>query len=133
MTIDEQIATHGFSTNTLADTLDHYNREIRGRSDADASASLDPIFIPGQITPVQTEGADIGVNYNMAHSSTSGLAVVVQPYLNMSESDWVEVFWGDDDVRPVAIPGKSTRNCAMFGPSIPTIVASRHSGPMAGW
>ncbi|MDR0278634.1 MAG: hypothetical protein LBJ37_12195 [Paucimonas sp.] len=63
--------------------------------------NLDPIYIPGLITPVQTDGAVGGVNRNMIHSHESGLLIQVQAYLNMEEGDWIEVFWGDDGT-PVA-------------------------------
>lgn len=63
--------------------------------------ALDPIYIPGLITPVHTDGADGGVNHHLIHSHVSGLVINVQPYLNMQANDWIEVFWGDDTL-PVA-------------------------------
>ena len=59
--------------------------------------NLDPLYIPGMIEDVQTDGAIGGVNYHLLHANTAGLLVVVQAYLNMQENDWIEVFWGDDD------------------------------------
>ena len=59
--------------------------------------NLDPLYIPGLITPVYTEGAMGGVNYNMIHANDAGLLIIVQVYQNMQEGDWIEVFWGDDD------------------------------------
>ena len=56
--------------------------------------NLDPVNVPGLITPLQTEGAFGGVNYYMIHSNQAGLVVSIPPYSNMSENDWIEVFWG---------------------------------------
>ncbi|MFJ4376543.1 RCC1 domain-containing protein [Pseudomonas japonica] len=70
-------------------------------TDESAPLNLDPLLIPGLIVPVQTEGADGGVNYGMLISNENGLLVQVQPYLNMEEGDWIDVFWGDAD-SPVA-------------------------------
>ncbi|MFJ4376565.1 hypothetical protein ACIP1T_28610, partial [Pseudomonas japonica] len=69
--------------------------------DESAPLNLDLLLIPGLIVPVQTEGADGGVNYGMLISNENGLLVQVQPYLNMEEGDWIDVFWGDPD-SPVA-------------------------------
>ncbi|MDU9393605.1 hypothetical protein [Pseudomonas sp. zfem002] len=70
------------------------------RDSAD-TLNLDPLLIPGLIVPLQTEGADGGVNYGMLISNENGLLVQVQPYLNMQEGDWIDVFWGDAS-SPVA-------------------------------
>ncbi|MDU9393607.1 hypothetical protein [Pseudomonas sp. zfem002] len=69
--------------------------------DESTPLNLDPLLIPGLIVPLQTEGADGGVNHGMLISNENGLLVQVQPYLNMQEGDWVDVFWGDPD-SPVA-------------------------------
>ncbi|MFJ4376570.1 RCC1 domain-containing protein [Pseudomonas japonica] len=69
--------------------------------DESAPLNLDPILIPSLIVPVQTEGADGGVNYGMLYFHENGLLVQVQPYLNMVSGDWIEVFWGDGST-PVA-------------------------------
>ncbi|MFJ4376545.1 hypothetical protein ACIP1T_28510 [Pseudomonas japonica] len=66
-----------------------------------AVLNLDPLLIPGLIVPVQTEGAVGGVNDNMLHANHNGLLVQIQPYLNMQEGDWLEVFWGSA-ASPVA-------------------------------
>ncbi|MFD2640841.1 RCC1 domain-containing protein [Pseudomonas japonica] len=70
-------------------------------TDENAPLNLDPILIPGLIVPVQTEGADGGVNYHLLHVNEGGLLVEVQAYLNMQANDWIEVFWGDES-SPVA-------------------------------
>ncbi|MDU9393604.1 hypothetical protein [Pseudomonas sp. zfem002] len=69
--------------------------------DETAPLNLDPLLIPGLIVPLQTEGADGGVNYGMLISNENGLLIQVQPYLNMQEGDWIDVFWGDAS-SPVA-------------------------------
>ncbi|MFJ4376567.1 RCC1 domain-containing protein [Pseudomonas japonica] len=69
--------------------------------DETAPLNLDLLLIPGLIVPVQTEGADGGVNHGMLNIHEKGLLVQVQPYLNMQEGDWIEVFWGDPG-SPVA-------------------------------
>lgn len=58
--------------------------------------NLDPVHIPGMIRPIQTEGADVGVNHQLIHANVSGLVVEILPYPSMQANDWVEVFWGDD-------------------------------------
>lgn len=63
--------------------------------------ALDPLSVPGLITPIQTPGAIGGVNRNMIYASAKGLLVQLLPYVNMQGGDWVEVFWDNDDV-PVA-------------------------------
>ncbi|MFD2644925.1 hypothetical protein [Pseudomonas japonica] len=70
-------------------------------TDENAPLNLDPILIPGLIVPVQTDGADGGVNYHLLHVTEGGLLVEVQAYLNMQANDWIEVFWGDKS-SPVA-------------------------------
>ncbi|MDR0278633.1 MAG: hypothetical protein LBJ37_12190 [Paucimonas sp.] len=79
--------------------------------------NLDPIYIPGLITPVQTDGAVGGVNHNMIHANDAGLLVIVQTYLNMQQGDWIEVFWGDDST-PVAadlvLPEQVGEDFALF-------------------
>ncbi|MDR0207708.1 MAG: hypothetical protein LBJ33_00950 [Pseudomonas putida] len=77
----------------------------------------DPIYTPGLITPVQTDGAVGGVNHNMIHANDAGLLVIVQNYLNMQQGDWIEVFWGDDST-PVAadlvLPEQVGEDFALF-------------------
>lgn len=58
---------------------------------------LDPIWIPGLIEDLQTEGAVGGVNAHMIHSNEGGLLIIIQPYQSMAHGDWIEVFWGNDD------------------------------------
>ena len=71
------------------------NSNEKPSSTSGNTLQLDPIMIPGHIAPLQSEGADVGVNYHLIHANTQGLPIVIQPYLNMQEHDWIEVFWGD--------------------------------------
>lgn len=72
------------------------HQQIRVRSGD--SLALDALTIPALIYPVQTPGADGGLNANALHSHESGLLVQVLQYTNMRAFDWVDVFWGDDAV-----------------------------------
>jgi len=94
---DEHMATQG----SLGETLERYNQRIRALAEGNDSASLEPVFIPGMVDPVQTEGAVGGVGYNLAHGNLDGLLILIQRYVNMATGDSIEVFWGDDTL-PVA-------------------------------
>ncbi|WP_175652260.1 RCC1 domain-containing protein [Pseudomonas sp. Marseille-P9899] len=102
MTIDEHIANHqAVAVNALGEILAQYNRRLKAKPGRSDSANLDPIYIPGMITPVMTGDADGGVNHHLAHANASGLLVVIQQYSNMLEGDWINVFWGNEST-PVA-------------------------------
>lgn len=77
--------------------------------------ALEPVHIHGLITPV--EGADGGVNHNMIHGHERGLLVILKAWLNMQSGDWVEVFWGNDNL-PVAadtvLPEQAGKDFSIF-------------------
>lgn len=82
--------------------------------------ALDPVVITNLIQPLQTEGAFGGVNKSMLDAHASGLLVLIQPYPNMQEGDWIKVFWGDDGT-PVASdvipPNHGSNRFPIFVPS----------------
>lgn len=84
---------------SLKEMIEAFNQQlartstgILGANPAD-DGTLERIYIPGGVMPLQTSGAQVGVNFNMTHASTGGLLIIVQPYDNMREGDWIEVFW----------------------------------------
>jgi len=77
-------------------------RDEKPDSDPSDILNLDPLHITSLIRPVQTPGADGGINYNIIHSNEEGLLVQLLHYLNMQTGDWIQVFWGDDDTPVVA-------------------------------
>lgn len=64
--------------------------------------ALRRIYIPGYITPVYTEGAQVGVNKGMVNS-VRGMQVFVQPYPNMLAGDLIEVFYGTSNIAAVKV------------------------------
>ena len=94
MTIQEPL-----DPRSLLHRMTLFSQQIRARSGD--SLALDPLYIPALITPVQTPGADGGLNYNALHQHADGLLVLVQSYSNMRVGDWIDVYFGDDTV-PVA-------------------------------
>lgn len=83
---------------SLSHMMTVFIQQIRARSSAGDSLAFDPLYIPALIQPLQTPGADGGLNYAALHSNASGLLVIIQQYSNMRVGDWIEVFWGDDEV-----------------------------------
>ena len=110
----------------LEANIHRYNQRARDLAGAKAGVrsggvqSIDPVYIPNLITPVQTEGAFGGVNKSMLDSNVSGLLVIIQPYQNMQQGDWIKVFWGDDGTpvaSDVVSPGQEGDNFPIFVPS----------------
>ncbi|WP_460415425.1 hypothetical protein [Pseudomonas sp. microsymbiont 2] len=101
----------------LSEQIAAHNARVKGRSMGllAATTSLDPIYIPGPELDLKTPGALVGVNYGMATSSTAGLMVIVQPYNNMRDGDWIEVFWRDGQI-PVASNGVRPENVGQLFP-----------------
>ncbi|WP_146095013.1 hypothetical protein [Pseudomonas sp. BRM28] len=69
---------------------------------AAGTLALRRIYIPGYITPVYTEGAQVGVNKGMVNS-VRGMQVFVQPYPNMLAGDLIEVFYGTSNIAAVKV------------------------------
>lgn len=66
-------------------------------------ATYDPIYIPGA-KPV--DEADGGINYNMAHSSVSGLLVYIPANPSIRAGYFIRVYWalsGDTGAPPVPV------------------------------
>ena len=89
MTIQEPL-----DSGSLLHRIALFSQQIRARSGD--SLALDPLYIPALITPMQTPGADGGLNDAALSQHADGLLVLVQPYSNMRAGDWVDVYWGDD-------------------------------------
>ena len=89
MTIQEPL-----ESGSLLHRITLLSQQIRARSGD--SLALDPLYIPALITPVQTPGADGGLNNAALNQHADGLLVLVQSYSNMRAGDWVDVYWGDD-------------------------------------
>lgn len=116
MTSTETFAANPF----LEERIRQFNQRVRAHSNAGTRSgvqALDPIYIPSMIEPVYTDGAVCGVNYSGINTHVSGLLIIIQPYLNMQEGDWIKVFWGND-ASPVASgdvrPGQVGQNFAMY-------------------
>ncbi|WP_252089048.1 hypothetical protein [Pseudomonas sp. MWU13-3659] len=108
---------------SLKEMIEAFNQQLArtstgifGANPAD-DGTLERIYIPGGVMPLQTSGAQVGVNFSMAHASTGGLLIIVQPYDNMREGDWIEVFWRGTE-RAVASdsvkPGQAGQLFAMY-------------------
>ncbi|WP_175652259.1 RCC1 domain-containing protein [Pseudomonas sp. Marseille-P9899] len=124
MTIDRLIAIkqpaqiQAAPAHDLTEALEQHNQRFKTRSGlSDGTHLLDPVYVPGLITPVQTEGVLGGVNHHVAHANASGLLVLIQHYANMRDGDWINVFWGNDS-SPVAsslvFPEHVGENVPMF-------------------
>lgn len=101
---DEQpLAVTVSGKSSLPAQLQRYNRKVQAWVAAKGGAlqTLDPIWIPGMIEPVFTDGAVGGVNDNMINENVGGLLIIIQAYQNMGAGDWIRVYWGDDS-SPVA-------------------------------
>ncbi|MDH0648222.1 hypothetical protein N5D48_21335 [Pseudomonas sp. GD03858] len=116
---------------TLDEMIRVFNQQLAKTSDQKTSGggvgtfgaevqALERIFIPGQIMPLKTEDAEVGVNHNMVRSHFSGLLIMIQRYSNMSTGDWIEVFWNDETVPAASIGVLDEhigQNVPMFVPS----------------
>lgn len=69
---------------------------------AAGTQALRRIYIPGYITPVYTEGAQVGVNKGVVNS-VRGMQAYVQPYQNMLAGDLIEVFYGTSKIAAVRV------------------------------
>lgn len=71
---------------SVAPAAVHQVRSLR----AAGLAAYDPLFIPG-LKPVQN--ADGGINYNMAHSSTSGQLIYIPSNAGIKGGDFIRIYW----------------------------------------
>lgn len=97
MTID----TQPIRLQDVDDTQKDYNPLYRDPN-AIGMLALFSLYIPLAIEPVI--GANVGVNYHLAHNHTEGLLVLVGTYTNQNENDAITVFCDNVEVATTLVP-----------------------------